>query len=183
MNKGTKILLACAGLLLVALGIYCICRPTQTLFASAWLIGLFTLLSGIATLIFTFKTQMFLPNSGTRMLSGLLQIIIGIVFLSNKLLLTVSLPVVFAIWVIIEGVTLAIESFDFKKVGFRGWWCILILGIAAAVLGVSGLRNPADAGRVLSTLIGIGIAATGISYLVALAGISLFQSHVKKLFE
>lgn len=183
MNKGTKILLACAGLLLVALGIYCICRPTQTLFASAWLIGLMTLLSGISTLIFTFKTQRFLPNSGTRMLSGLLQVVLGVVFLSNKLVLTVSLPVIFAIWVIIEGVTLAIESFDFKKVGFGGWWCILILGIVAAVLGFLGLRNPADSGRVLSTLIGIGIAASGISYLVALAGINRFESRVKKLFE
>ncbi len=179
MKNGTKILLACSGLLLVALGIVCICNPVETLFASAWLIGLLTLISGIMTLIFTFQTQMFLPNSGTRMLNALLQIILGIFFLTHKGTLTSSLPIIFAAWVMIEGVILAINSFDYKKVGFSFWWCILLLGIAGAVLGFIGLRNPIAAGTTLSTLIGLGIIASGISYLVALLGIGKFEKHIQ----
>lgn len=47
MTKGTKIWLAIAGILLIALGVYCISKPAQTLFATAWVIGCMTILAGI----------------------------------------------------------------------------------------------------------------------------------------
>ncbi len=180
MKNSTKILLVCTGILLIALGVVCICNPVETLFASAWLIGLLTLTAGISTMIFTFMTQRFLPNSGTRMLSALLQILLGIFFLVHNGALTASLPLVFAIWVIVEGITLTIESFDFKKVGFGMWWCMCLLGIAGVVLGFLGLRDPITAGKTLTTLIGLGIIANGLFYLVAFFGIKKFEKLLLK---
>ncbi|MBQ7459314.1 MAG: DUF308 domain-containing protein [Bacteroidales bacterium] len=179
MKKSTKIWLAVAGILLIVLGIVCICRPAATLFTTAWLIGCFTLFSGIAKLVFTIDTQAFLPNSGSRALSAVLQIILGCIFLGNNLFVTVSLPVIFAMWVLIEGVVIAVQSFDYNKVGFSYWWCILLLGIAGAVLGVLGLRNPDVTAATLSTLIGIGIIANGVAYIVALCGINKFDKKVE----
>lgn len=179
MKKSSKILLTLAGLLLIVLGVICLFKPAETLFASAWMIGCFTLISGLSMLLFTFRTQQFLPNSGTRMLSALLQMFLGIFFLSNSALLTASLPIVFAIWVTIEGIMLFIESFDFKKYGFSYWWCMLLLGIAAAVLGIFGLHNPVAAGKTLSVLIGLGIIFNGVCYLIALGGLDKFFTRVK----
>lgn len=183
MGKSSKIWLAIAGIALIALGIVCFCYPVQTLEGSAWLLGCLILLSGLFTLIFTFKTQKFLPNSGTRMLSSLLQIFIGIFFLCNNWAVTASLPFVFAFWVMIEGITLFIESFDFKKFGFSFWWCIMILGIAAAVLGILGLRNPVAAAGTLVALIGISIILNGVAYLVALFGINKFEHNVREFVD
>ena len=180
MKESSKIWLAIAGIALVALGIVCFCYPVQTLEGSAWLLGCLILLSGIFTLAFTFKTQKFLPNSGTRMLSSLLQIFIGVFFLCNNWAVTASLPFVFAFWVMIEGITLFIESFDFKKFGFANWWCIMILGIAIAVLGILGLRNPMASAGTLVAVIGIGLILAGISYIVALFGINKFEKNVKE---
>lgn len=179
MDKSTKIWLAIAGVLLVALGVVCICKPSATLFATAWLIGCFTLAAGIAKLIFTCRTEAFLPNSGSRMLSAILQIILGVLFLANNLFLAVSLPIVFAMWVLFEGVIIAVQSFDYKKVGFPYWWVLLILGIAGAVLGILGLRNPDISAATLSTLIGLGIIALGAAYLFALCGIKKFEKKVE----
>ena len=179
MKKSSKIWLAIAGIALIALGIVCFCYPVQTLEGSAWLLGCLILLSGIFTLAFTFRTQKFLPNSGTRMLSSLLQIFIGIFFLCNNWAVTASLPFVFAFWVMIEGITLFIESFDFKKFGFANWWC-MILGIAIAVLGILGLRNPMASAGTLVAVIGIGLILAGISYIVALFGINKFEKNVKE---
>jgi len=175
MNKSHKIWLAIIGILFIALGIICFCRPTGTLFASAWLIGTLTLASGILTLIFTLRTQLFLPNSGTRMLSALLQIFLGILFLANPVTLTLSLPLIFAFWVMIEGIILAINSFDYKRVGYPYWWSFLIFGILATALGIAGLRNPADAGKWLSTLIGLGLVMIGCAHFGALTGIKHFE--------
>lgn len=181
MTKSTKIWLAIAGILLVALGVVCIARPTATLFTTAWLIGCFTLLAGVSKLIFTFKTQAFLPNSGSRMLSAIFQIIIGIIFLGNNIFLAFSLPVIFAMWVLIESVIIAVNSFDYKAVGFPFWWIILLLGICGAILGILGLKNPDVTATTLSTLIGLGIIAMGASYLFALCGINKFEKRVDEV--
>ena len=97
MKKSQKIWLAISGILLIALGIMCFIKPAETLFTTAWLIGCFTLFSGIAKMVFTFRTQSFMPNSGTRMLSGLFEIIIGLIFLTHNMFVTLSLPLVFAL--------------------------------------------------------------------------------------
>ena len=176
--KTTKIWLALAGILFIILGIACICSPTETIFAAAWLIGLFTLLSGITKLAFTFYTQAFLPNSASRALSAILQIILGCILLGNEIFVAISLPIIFALWVIVESVTTAIQSFDYKRIGFPHWWCILLLGIGGTVLGILGLKNPDVTAATLSVFIGIGIITIGCSYLVALRGINKFEAKV-----
>ncbi len=180
MKTSTKIWLAIAGILLVVLGVLCISRPAATLFTTAWLIGLFTLFAGVSKLMFTLRTQAFLPNSGTRALSAILEIIIGIIFLANNVFLAFSLPVIFAMWITIESVIIVVNSFDYKRVGFPGWWGILLLGICGVVLGILGLRNPDVTAATLSTLIGLGVIAMGASYLIALLGIQKFENRVKE---
>ena len=180
MEKSSKIWLGISGVLLIALGIMCICEPAATLFATAWTIGCLTLLSGITKLIFTFKTQKFLPNSASRVLSAIFEIIIGIIFLCNNLFVAASLPVIFVIWIIVEGIFVAIHSFDYKKVGFPYWWALLLFGIAGVVLGILGLRNPDVSAVTLSTLIGTAILLIGVGYIVALCGIKRFENQVKE---
>lgn len=181
MGKSTKFWLVISGILLVALGILCIANPEATLFATAWLIGCFTLVSGISRLVFTFRTERYLPNSGTRMLSALLQIFIGILFLCNNIFVAISIPIVCAMWVIVEGVILFIQSFDFKKVGFSSWWLLMLLGIGIAVLGILGLYHLDATGYIVAILIGVAIIAIGIAYLVAFTGIHKFDKEVAKL--
>lgn len=181
MKTSTKIWLAIAGILLVVLGVLCISRPAATLFTTAWLIGLFTLFAGVSKLMFTLRTQAFLPNSGTRALSAILEIIIGIIFLANNVFLAFSLPVIFAMWITIESVIIVVDSFDYKRVGFPGWWGILLLGICGVVLGILGLRNPDVTAATLSTLIGLGVISMGVSYLIALLGIQKFENRVKEI--
>ena len=178
MDKSTKIWLVISGILLVALGILCIAKPAATLFATAWLIGCFTLFSGISRLVFTFRTERFMPNSGTRMLSAILQILIGIIFLCNNIFVAISIPIVCAMWVIFEGVIIFIQSFDFKKVGFGSWWMLMILGILVVVLGVLGLYNVEVTGNIVAILIGVGIIAMGVAYLLAYSGIHKFEKEV-----
>lgn len=183
MKTSSKIWLAIAGILLIALGIWCLCEPAGALFATAWVIGCATLAAGISKLIFTFRTQKFLPNSGSRMLSALLLIVLGVIFLCNNLFVAVSLPFLFVAWIMAEGIVLTIESFDYKKYGFQYWWVILILGIAGIVLGFLGFRSPDASAVTLATLIGIGIILIGVSYLVALAGVNRFEKAVNNTVD
>ena len=182
MKKSTKIWLCIAGTLLIILGVLCIAKPGITLISAAWVLGCLTLLAGLSKLVFTLNTQAFLPNSGTRMLSALLDIFFGCFFLFNILGTAVSLPVVFAIWVMIEGIVIAVQSFDYKKAGFPYWWCFLLLGICGACLGVLGLRNLDITALTLSSLIGVGLIANGLAYILAVAGVNRFEKKVKEVY-
>jgi uncharacterized membrane protein HdeD (DUF308 family) len=135
----------------------------------------------MAKMVFTLKTQAFLPNSGTRMLSALLDIFFGCFFLFNILGTAISLPVVFAIWVMVEGIVIAVQSFDYKAVGFPQWWVLLILGVCGAVLGFFGLRNLDVTAGVLSTIIGLGIIANGLAYILAVVGVNRFEKKTDEI--
>jgi len=109
-----------------------------------------------------------------------LQILLGILFLCNNIFVAISIPIVFAMWVLVEGVMIFILSFDFKKVGFSSWWALTLLGVAIAALGVLGLYNWETTGNIVAILIGIGIIGMGVAYLVAFSGIHKFDKEVAK---
>ena len=180
MKKSTKIWLVIAGILLIALGVYCIINPASTLFSAAWLIGLLTLFAGCSKLIFTFKTQAFIPNSATRVLSAILEILIGIFFLANNMFLAMSLPIVFVMWILFDSTIITINSFDYKRVGFPYWWVLLLLGICGIVLSVLGLKNPDVSAASLAMLIGIGIITIGVANICAVAGVTKFENYLKQ---
>ena len=181
MRNSIKILIAVTGILFILLGILCLAKPGAALFSMAWLMGIITLTSGIVELIAVLNLQRIIPNSGTRVLSAVFQIIVGCILLGNQMLVAASLPVIFTLWIMVEGIIIAVKAFDYKQVEFKFWWCILILGIGGAVLGFLGLRDPAAAGKTLSILVGIGVISEGISFLVTLGGIKRFENNVKKV--
>ena len=180
MKTSKKIWLCISGILLIVLGVICIMRPDITLLSTAWILGLLTLFSGIFRMVFTFRTQAFMPNSASRILMALLEIFFGFFILFNIFGAAISLPVMFACWVIIEGISAAVQSFDYKKLGFPSWWAILILGIIGAVIGFFGLKNLDATAKTLSVLIGVSIIISGLAHIVAVAGVNRVEKTIKE---
>lgn len=175
MLPSRKIFMGITGLALIALGVVCISKPLATVISLAWVLGIVTLISGIATFFNWINLKRYLHQSGTILLSAVLQIILGIVFLNNSLAVTAILPIVFAIFLVIEGACLAIRSFDYKAVGFKAWWVNLLLGILAAVLGCLSLTIPGVGGASLSAVVGIGFILVGLVYLFAIYAVNRFE--------
>lgn len=175
MKPSTKILMAISGIAFIALGVLCICYPGDTLLSASLAIGLLTLFSGISTIVLWFRTKYVLPT-GNLLLSGILQILLGVIFLNHKALLAMTLPIVFAVWLAIEGFILTIRSFDFKKYKFQYWWVMLVVGILLAIAGLVSIRYPFSvAAPALSYSIGACIILFGIVEFVALCGLSKIE--------
>ena len=179
MKTGKKIWLCIVGIILIALGVYCFTSPSLTLLTTAKILGIALLVEGIMKVAFTLRTQAFLPFSGTRMLSALLDILFGLFILFHLYGTAVSLPMLFAIWVIIEGISVAVQSFDYKKFGFSQWWLILLLGICATLLGIFGMQNLHVTAATLSALIGVALILAGLANFFAVIGVS----RVEKTFK
>ena len=167
--------LAITGILMVVLGVLCIIYPISTLFAVAWVLGLFTVCSGVSKFIFALRTRLILPNTGARILSALIQIMIGFFFICHKMFVVDTFAIVFAMWILMESILLIVQSFDYKRAHYNGWWLMLIFGIGGIVLGVAGLRAPILSAGTLSAIIGIAIIEIGLAHLFALGGIKKFE--------
>lgn len=180
--KKTKIWLFIAGVLLIAFGVVCLINPNVTLKSTAIALGIIALMTGAAKMLFTFKTQKFLPNSGTRMLTSLLDIVLGVFILFTTDKTAALLPMLFAVWVTVQGISIVVQSFDYRnKARYPYWWGILILGICATALGILGLWKIEISARTLSVLIGLAVIANGMAHLVAVSGIGGFQRALKSL--
>lgn len=167
------------GAALIALGIICVSRPLATVISLAWLIGIMVLVSGISTILNWISLRRFLLQSGSVFLSGLMQIILGVMFLRHDLALAVILPFMFAFFLMFEGVNLAARSFDYKKAGFSAWWANLILGVCTAILGFLSLSTPGIGGATLSSFVGAGFMTVGVFYFVAIFAVNRFEKLVK----
>lgn len=178
MLPSRKIYMGITGAALVALGIICISNPFSTVISLAWIIGILTLISGFATLLNWINLRSYFPQSGSILLSSILQIMIGILFLRHDLALAAIMPVIFAIFLIIEGANLAIRSFDYKKIGFKFWWINLVLGILSTILGFLSFSVPGVGGTTLSLCVGIGLMIVGIVYFIALFAINRFEKRL-----
>lgn len=179
MKPVSKLWLALSGILLVITGVCCIARPDVALASAAWIIGVLTLFSGISSLLFALDAQEILPNAGTMTLAAVVRILVGVFFLANSLLVALSLPILFALWIIFESVYLSVESFSLRKAGAGGWWCVLCLGVCGIALGVAALARPEAAAASLGTLVGIGVLAAGVARCAALVGIRRIERALR----
>lgn len=183
MKTSTKIWMCLAGIALVALGIVCLVNTGSTLLSLAWLLGLFFLVAGCCEFAAWGKLHLILPQSGLLFLSAMLQVLMGIFFIIHPVSLAAALPFVFAFVILFEGVRIAIESFDFKQVGFRYWWIMLLFGLLAAAFGVYGFFQPAVSATTLTILVSLGIVLAGVGYWVQVAGINRFEKRLKQLHD
>ena len=179
----TKIYLMVTAILLVVLGGLFLFRPAQSIGDIAWLAGLLLIISGSFTLFFSLRSQAIMPNAGSTTLMSVLQFILGIIFLCNRSLGVGTIILLFGMWIIVEGIQLAVLSFDYKKYGLKQWWLMLILGICSVVLGFFALMRPDITSVTISILIGLAIIFNGIVRLVAFSGISRLQRRVEGVKE
>lgn len=167
------------GTAFITLGIICISMPVATVVALAWILGIIAIIGGTATLLNWGSLRHYFVQSGSIFFSGLLQIIMGILFLKHDIAVAAILPIIFALFLIFEGINLAIRSFDYRYVRFKYWWINLLLGIIAALLGFLSLTVRGFGGPTLSAFIGIGFMIIGIVYMVALCTINRFEMRLR----
>ena len=181
--KRINIYLIITALLLIVLGVVCIVNPGASFASAAWLMGLLILISGISSLIFGLRAQAFLPNAGSTTLLAVFQIVVGTMLATNILASEVALIVVFAMWVLFEGISLAVLSIDYKRGGYDRWWLMFLLGLCSIILGFLALRKPETTGAFHGILLGLGILANGIVRIVAFFGLRRISNHIRDVKE
>lgn len=181
--KRVNFYLLITALLMIVLGVVCILNPVDIFNSMSWLVGLLILCTGVTALFFGLRAQRYLPNAGSTTLLAVFQIVVGLMMLGSNYLAATAIVAVFALWVMFEGISLAVLSFDYKRSGYERWWIMLILGSCSLILGFLALRNPEEVKVLMGVLLGIGIFANGIERIVAFSALKRIGNTIRDIKE
>ena len=95
------------------------------------------------------------------LLRGILAIIFGIIALVAPGIALLAFIYVFAVYAILDGITALVVSFR-ERSFFRGWWVLLIEGIAGIIFGILAIVWPGETALVLLYLVAFWALVTGV---------------------
>ena len=170
-----------SGLALVVLGVLCIAYPLSALMSISWLIGLVFFVAGCTEMAAWGKLRNIVQQSGLMFFTALLKILLGLMILIFPAPIMIALPFLFALWLMFEGINILVTSFDFKQIGFKKWWIMLLIGIVMACFGIYGLLNPQASADAIGLLVGIGIIIDGVGNWTKLALIKKAEKRLASL--
>lgn len=145
-----------AGILMVVLGIYVGMNPIVSLVALSLYIGAALIVIGAGYVASSLSIE-----SGWFMFVGLIDIIIGIILVTNIGVTIITLPAIFAIWCIAVGVAQLVSAYHLGRAKTSWIWSFL-LGILGIIFGFLILHYPAIGAITISTLMGLYIILYGI---------------------
>ncbi|EUJ47239.1 HdeD family acid-resistance protein [Paenilisteria rocourtiae] len=163
MKTFTRILVLLAGIAMVCLGIWFVAHPGISLLSFTLFIGTLMLMLGIFQIIQYFSNRSGQKVSGWILAEGILSVLLGITLLADQLEGTVTLVIVFGMWVLFAGIMRTIGAFDAKNEGVEGWGWLLTLGILGIILGFISLFNPIVGAIGIVILVGTFFIVQGIN--------------------
>jgi uncharacterized membrane protein HdeD (DUF308 family) len=169
----SKWALVVRGLLGIALGIFIIARPLDSVAALALVIAIWALGDGIVRIVHAFDLRSVAPHWWVMLLTGLVSTLFGIAALYYYPALSLAFVVLWtALWLITAGVLAVYVSIQERNANLSWGWT-MVFGLVAIVGGILAVLYP---GISLAGLISL-IAAFGIvSGVVLLIGAGKMQS-------
>ena len=162
-------LLAVAGVLCIAAGIAVFAFPLQSYMTLSILFGVLLLIVGAAKLIAASTSANFFMMRGYVIVSGALDLILGIFLCIYPGVTMVTLPLMMGLWMLYNSFVLIGFSGDFDTFGVPGAGWVTGGGILLLILSILVLVNPLGAGiATVVVLAGIGLIVFGF-LMVALA--------------
>jgi uncharacterized membrane protein HdeD (DUF308 family) len=156
------------GLVMVVCGILAICLPLASSLGIVLVLAWVILFAGISHLVFAFQSSS-VGGFFWKLLLAILYGAAGIYMLMHPLLAVVTLTLVLAIFLIVEGIMEIIFYFSIRNVQHSGW--VLFDAIVTLILGILiKVHWPSSSIWVIGTLVGISLIFSGISrFMLSLA--------------
>ncbi len=113
------------GMFLVIMGLYFLIHPDATLVSIAWLLGAAMLVSGVSDLVVYLARHRAYIASGWFLADGIIDLLLGLLFVCNSWLAAELLPYALAGWAILSGVIKCVGAAIYRRAG------MFVLGRAA----------------------------------------------------
>lgn len=130
------------GLLALALGIFILWRPMDSIASFALVIAIWALFSGVVQIVHAFDLRTLFQQWWLLLLSGLLGTAFGIAALYYYPTLSLSFAVVWAAWwLLLTGGLAVYAGIVERRIGVSWGWTVTF-GIVSIIAGVVAIMNP-----------------------------------------
>ena len=165
-SKTMRVLNIVSGVLLILIGIYCLCNQGIAAETAGLMVGIFMLASGIIEIVVFAATSRLLIGSGWLLLDGVLTVILSLFLLFNEWFTMLSLPFLFALWLLFSGSSRFVSAFDLKALGVRNWGWVLAVGIILMIAGFICMMDPWVSITAVGMTVGLVLVLEGISSII-----------------
>ena len=152
------------GLLLIAAGIAIFARPVAGYAGLSILFTVVIITSGIAQIIFATSNKDILRGWGWTLVSGILDLAIGIYLAMYPLVTRATLPFFVGFWLIFKSFYLMGASFDLNDLGLSGWGWMLFGGFLVLLAGFYIIYYPVAGALYIVAVSGTAFILAGILY-------------------
>lgn len=152
------------GILLIALGVLTMMRPSTALATFVILYGIVAIVTGIADIVIYVRLERRTGFAqGMTLVSGILSILAGILLLMNVGAGTWVISIIFAVWFIMHCVNRLANLPWIRAVSGTGmYWFSLILNVIGLLLGIMMLFDPLWAAGTLVYFVAFYLFVAGI---------------------
>lgn len=155
------------GLISLYAGYLVIWYPLRSLSTIAVIFGFFAILRGVYQLWFGSQMTRFLGvRSGWTIFSAIIDIIIGIIFISHVQVGVAAIVYLFAIWFLLDAVFQIFTARFYHFFGRKYYILIVIVALLNLLFAVILLFNPVLAGDFIVFLLAFFFFATGLSEII-----------------
>lgn len=151
-----------AGILLVLFGAVCAFFPGLTLASIAFMVGAAFVVSGVVDIMAYARDRAMLPMSGWLLVYGILDLLVGIMFLVHPFAFAAVLPWLIGAFTVAFGVYEIVGSVRAHSAKLPMWGWSLFSGIVTLVIGVSFFVMP----EMLALYIALFAVMHGVSLIV-----------------
>lgn len=153
------------GILAIAMGIIVFIHPGQSFFALSILFGVGILVSGILDL-FMASSMHRQSGKGWVIVTGILEILFGILLISLPVMSMNILPFVLAFWLMFRGFALIGVSSDMIAWGIKGPGWVIALAIALILCAFVIFFNPIVGVGAIVIWLGASFILLGVGFIV-----------------
>ena len=168
-------LLLLTGIIFLILAGKIMMHPVESILGLAFFIGWASLIGGIFQVGFALSAKGILSNWQWRLFSGIINMVIGIIFLSHPAITAQMLPFIFGFWMIFIGISTFFNGIRLQSGNAPGGIIDMILGALITFGGIWISYNPAVEAAMLTWIMTLIFVFYGVYFVV----ISLQLSRIK----
>ena len=166
------------GLLALAIGVFILARPRDSLAALALIVAVWTLVSGMTEILHALETRALFRSWWILLISGLISMCFGVAAVYFYPVLSLAFV---AVWVGVllagNGVVVIYASLQMKNAGIS-WLGTCTWGVLSVLGSVIAFLNPSVTLAVILELLAVFSIASGFALLIAAWRIRAFTKHL-----
>ena len=155
------------GILYLFLAFFAFNNPMVSIVSVAYIFALGAIFIGLYEIFIRRKMRQHAGlSSGFVIVIGILDILIGVFFLFNISAAVVTMPFVFAVWLIVDSIGTLFTASSIRNYSTAQYWFTMIIGILGVIIGLLLVFNPLSSFIAIATLLGLYFMLFGILHIV-----------------